>query len=144
MGLMQRRKGRRFEQDVATAFRQRWPHLTVRRAQQSGGAFEPDVVVEGVPLWTECCVGAKPNPLVKLAQAERDVERFTEMMLPVVVWRKSGEWTMRATMRLGVLLETTRANFSLSYQSSDLVITVDFDEWLACVDLAEARQKEAA
>jgi len=147
MAKLSRTKGHSHERAVAAAYRARWPHLTVRRSQQADKAYEPDVVVEGVPLWTECCVGAKPNPVVKLEQAERDVERFTEEMLAVVVWRKSGERTTWATMRAHTLLASWGGEFDAllySVSAPDMVVTVDFDEWLAAVDLRETRAKEAA
>jgi len=147
MAKLSRTKGHNHERAVAAAYRARWPHLTVRRSQQADKAYEPDVVVEGVPLWTECCVGAKPDPLAKLAQAERDVSRFTETMLPVVVWRRSGTQTTYATMRHDTLLRTTCLYINESNvpnDPDDLVVTVDFDAWLAAVDLPETRVKEAA
>jgi hypothetical protein len=147
MGASQRTKGHSFERDIARRLRARWPHLTVRRSQQGDKAYEPDVVIENVPLWVECCVGAKPNPLVKLAQAERDVERFTAVMCPVVVWRRSGERTTWATMRPTTMLMTWGGIFDeVLYQSEapNLVLTVDFDEWLQCVDLPETRARGAA
>jgi hypothetical protein len=146
-GAGRRRKGHDFERAVASAIRRRWPHLVVRRSQQGHKAFEPDVVVEGVNLWTECFIGAKPNPLAKLEQAERDTERFTETMLPVVVWRKSGERTTWATMRVVVLMESLGERcrqVAFDTWVPDIVVTVDFGEWLANVDLPETRAKEAA
>lgn len=143
MGKLSRTKGRAFEQDIARRLRARWPHLTVRRSQQGDKAYEPDVVVEGVPLWLECQCAAKPTSLVKLAQAERDVERFTETMLPVVVWRKSGERTTWATMRLGTLLKSfapeSHHRVGLGVVQDDTVVTLDLDEWLQCVEIQETR-----
>lgn len=142
MGKLSRTKGHAHERAVAAAIRARFPHLTVRRSLQSHQAFEPDVVVEGVPLWLECFCGAKPNPLAKLAQAERDVERFTTPMYPAVVWRKSGSQTTYATMRLETLLCTMGMGALVTMP--ELVVTVEFDGWLCALDMPELRAKEAA
>jgi len=139
MGAMQRRKGHDFERDIARRLRARWPHLTVRRSQQGDKAYEPDVVVEGVPLWLECQCAAKPAPLAKLEQAERDVERFAERPHPIVVWRKSGERTTRVTMATGTLLETCGwsgwESSSPSEAHASVAVTLDFELWLAAVNL---------
>lgn len=146
MGKHSRTKGRSFEQLIATQYRMRWAAATVRRSLQAHRPYEPDVVIEGddVPawvraLWTECQHADAPQPLVKLAQAERDILKAEaagrgepvpgHLWLPIVVWRKSGAGVVNVTARLGVVLdliggETTRHS---------LVITLPFAEFLRSI-----------
>ncbi len=139
-GAGRRNKGHSFERLIATAYRKRWPDRVVRRSIQSHQAFEPDVVVEGVPLWTECQHATNASPLVKLAQAERDVRSVTEPIYPVVVWRKTGGRTINVTMRLGSMLSMVVADdevcLKVDTEHWNHVITLDFDEWLECVEFA--------
>lgn len=137
MGASQRTKGHNFERAIANAFRKRWPHLAdrIRRSQQAHQAFEPDVVIEGVPLWVECQCSRKPTPMAKLEQAEGDIARCAIDMVPVAVWRKSGERSAKATMRWWALAESTGCDMPDSMDDRLLVVTVDFDEWLDRVDL---------
>lgn len=123
-GAGRRKKGHDFERLVANRYRERWPDRVVRRGNQSHKAFEPDVVIEGSTLWSECQCAAKPTPLAKLAQAERDCP---EQPI-VVVWRKTGAKTINATMRLGTLLELNGMGHML--RAADQVVTLDFDEWI--------------
>ena len=108
MGLLQREKGKRFERLVADLLRKAMPGCTVRRSLQAHRAYEPDVVVEGSPLWLELTHGKAPDPEAKLRQAERDAERSGTVRwkepIPLVVWRRHGERSIRATLRLGSLL----------------------------------------
>jgi hypothetical protein len=114
MGLMQRRKGRAFEQAIARRLRATFPTATVRRALQAQRAFNSDVFLEGVPdplsrLWLELQDAREPTPLVKLLQAERDVARVglprlndplgSRPWIPVVVWHRTAERTIWATLR---------------------------------------------
>jgi hypothetical protein len=109
MGLMQRRKGRAFEQSVATRLRAAFPGAVVRRTSQADGAYASDVVVEPPApsvigrVWWECHDAASPRPLDKLAQAERDTRHLD--VLPVVVWHRRGARMTRVTLRLGTLLK---------------------------------------
>src|SRR5688572_16833521 len=131
MGAMQRRKGHAFERDIAKAYRAKWPELAseIRRSQQAHSAFEPDVVVPGVPLWTECTVGVAPDPKRKLLQAERDTCLFTESIYPVVVWRKSGRRTVHATMRLRTLrVLLGHSDPDCPLVDRDVVVTVSFED----------------
>jgi hypothetical protein len=138
MGKHSRDKGRSFEQLVATAYRRQWKEATVRRALQAHRAFEPDVVVEGHALgarfWTECQHADSPEPLVKLAQAERDINRLNTnvVRLPLVVWRRSGSRTVQLTTRLWVLDSIAgRSHHMADWQG--LVVTLDFHAWLAAL-----------
>lgn len=148
MGAHQRRKGRSFEQLVADEYRQAWPQLTVRRAWQAHKAHESDVVIDGHPvlskLWTECNHADAPNPLDKLAQAERDIyalpgagpaytsDRTRSLpRYPVVVWRKSASRIINVTTRLWVLDDLAGRESAPALRS--LVVTVAFDEWLSAI-----------
>lgn len=111
-GKLARTKGRAFEQEIARRYRALWPKATVRRALQAHKAYEPDVVVEGLNLWTECQDASDPNPVAKLTQAVRDMGRAQERgfipegmrVYPVVVWHKKGERAEWATFRLADLM----------------------------------------
>lgn len=140
MGKHSRTKGRSFEQLVANAYRKRWPlDCTVRRSLQSDRAYEPDVVVEGHHLgcrfWTECNHADDPQPLVKLAQAERDLAVASKTWspkggyLPLVVWRKSGSRVIHVTTRMWVLQELGGHPARMEGWS-DLVVTMDFQAFL--------------
>jgi len=144
---MQRSKGRSFEQLVADAYRTAMPAAVIRRSLQAHQPFEPDVVVEHPVshalsrLWTECQHANEPAPLVKLAQAERDIIVAGGPRLPVVVWRKTRGKTVQVTTRIWVL-----GALGLAYplelelelelelgKWTTLVVTVDFYEWLALI-----------
>jgi hypothetical protein len=122
MGRMQREKGKRFERDIATVLRERWPDALVRRASQAERADNPDVFAEGGPrvlerLWLELQDARKPRPLDKLVQAEEDAARWYEKRTrdeglqlgarryPVVVWHRLAERGIQVTTRLWVLAE---------------------------------------
>lgn len=135
MGLMQRRKGRAFEQSVATRLRAAFPGAVVRRTSQADGAHASDVVVEPPApsvigrVWWECHDAAAPNPLGKLAQAERDT--LYTAALPVVVWHRKGARTTRATMRLGTLLQLTdNEGHNIGPIASDAVVELDLVDLL--------------
>lgn len=129
-----RAKGKTFERAVATAYRERWPDRVVRRALQAEKAHEPDVVVEGLPLWTECCCADSRSALSKLMQAERDCLHRLHELCPVVVWRKTGAKTTQVTMRLATLASTL-GSAPPPHRASGLPVTLDFREWLAEVTL---------
>jgi len=68
MGALSRRKGRRFEQELARSFRAAMPGAEVRRGLQSRGGEEvPDV--ECPIFWIEAKRGKKPNIRAALRQA---------------------------------------------------------------------------
>lgn len=141
MGSLSRRKGFTFERYVATAYRLRWPEVTVRRGRQSDRPWESDVVVEGDVvlgrLWTECQHARGADPQAKLRQAERDVgvlvarslcETFHRM--PVVVWREHGSSLVHATTRLWVLLELSTGSWSPDARGAFGVVTTSFSSFL--------------
>jgi len=108
MGMKSRRKGRKFEQDIAKFFRGLFPGAEVRRSWQAFTAWNSDVVVEGpgVPekvkqLWLECNDALEPDPIKKLEQAERDVLKAKcGLRIPVVIWHKTGTRGIKVTTRL--------------------------------------------
>jgi len=69
VGKLSRNKGARFEREVATAFRVAFPEARRGLGQARSGGDAADVI--GVPgYWIECKVGARPNPLAALRQAD--------------------------------------------------------------------------
>lgn len=132
-GAHSRTKGQSFERWVAQQYRLKWPDKIVRRSQQSHKAFEPDVVVEGVPLWTECQIAARPNPLMKLDQAEEDCFACYSPMHPIVVWRKTSGRTTWVTMRFGTLVSLCLGDDQYPQVANshwNHVVTLDFADWL--------------
>lgn len=143
MGMMQRRKGRSFEQKIADIYRKKWPDFVVRRSLQAHRPYEPDVVVEGVvgrhKLWTECNDAAKPNPLVKLIQAERDIEKAVSAgmyfpYLPIVVWHRLQSREVNVTMRMSSLWRFTGMwADGGSKELRDMLVTMTLDAFLESV-----------
>ena len=162
MGKLSRTKGRSFEQDIATLYRERWSEATVRRSLQAHQPYEPDVVIEHPDqvvvsaIWSECQHAAKPTPLLKLAQAERDIKiavskgRSPGMMptasgpvphpwLPFAIWRRSGargKGSVQVTTRLWAwqaLLSGHSGSGHLDPRIEQIVITLDFADWLSSI-----------
>ena len=103
MGKMQRNKGKRFERLIAKKLREAFPEYSeeIRRSVQSREAEESDVT--GLPgFWVECQDAAKPTPLKKLEQAERDVmvNKLTGKILPIAVTHKKNTVEIYVTMRM--------------------------------------------
>lgn len=146
LGRMKRTKGRAYEQAIARMLRARWPHVEVRRATQSERAYESDVFITGEPrlerLWLELQDARHPNPLLKLAQAERDCGYATATergvrgvrgvlaldRQPVVVWHKLRERTIHVTTRAWVFDELRN-----SPSSDNTVITMELGAFLDVV-----------
>jgi hypothetical protein len=76
----------------------------VRRSDQGRGALEPDLVIQGCPLWLELRDGREPMHYAKLAQAERDVEQTGSSLRPVAVVHRTGAKDIQAWMRAETLL----------------------------------------
>jgi hypothetical protein len=154
MGKLSRRKGKTFEQHVATAYRLLWPDAEVRRSLQAHKPYEPDVVVVHprlpwvTALWTECQHAKESTPKLKLQQAERDVEEWRKRQtekhharLPIVVWKTHGSGTVQLTTRLWVLVQmTTKPDRfpplllpHLVDGAEDTVITTDFNSWITLI-----------
>lgn len=137
MGALSRRKGHDFERRVARIYRAKWPQATVRRALQSEQAYESDVVIEGAApmvakrLWTECETGRACNPVRKMRQAVRDLERLQALSrIPVVVWRRHGSPALRATLTYGAVHEITSGE-GFAVDRDGLLVDVSLPELLA-------------
>lgn len=147
MGLMQRRKGRAYEQAIARTFRERWPDCVVRRASQAERADNPDVFIADGPellkrMWLELTDGRAPDPSAKLAQAEGDIAHRTyhRNRLPIVVWHRLGARKSFATTRLWVI-DAIRGQL---VNVRDDEITMTLDSLLDIVDQRIPRATEAA
>ncbi len=143
---MQRRKGRRYEQDIANVFREWWPSAVVRRASQAERADNPDVfVADGPPLlkrlWLELTDSRAPNPSEKLWQAERDIAHrvYHRDRLPVVVWHRLRERESHVTTRLWVLDVIRGVTGSVN----PLTVTMTLDDFIlfARANVARATQE---
>jgi len=139
MGIMQRQKGKRFERQIASLLRERWPNAVVRRASQAERADNPDVFVVGNAalerLWLECQDARSVTPLAKLEQAEWDIAAHERHRgrLPVAVTHQLGSRTVYATTRLWVL-DTLRGVAS----TASFAVTLTLPHFLECVALSEA------
>jgi hypothetical protein len=137
MPMMQRRKGKVFEREIASTLRAVFPLATVHRSSQADRAYHPDVVVDGnAPLlarclWLELQDARAPTPLDKLAQAERDCERLSQTLfrIPVVVWHKYRERSVQATLRLDALMVLTGSPFQ-PVEFAGIPVTVDWEQLL--------------
>jgi hypothetical protein len=157
---MQREKGKRFERDIAARLREVFPAADVRRSSQADRAANSDVVITGEPLlerlWLELQDARDPTPLVKLQQAERDIELVrrtsVNLRLPVVIWHRIHERASQVTTRLWVLDEIRgRPNGAfqelaehgpLDVDLDEAAVTLDFDAFIAILKaLATANQR---
>lgn len=145
MSMMQRRKGRGFEQRVARMFREHWPEAMVIRASQAERAHNSDVFVEVGPdvlrrLWLELQDAREPSPIAKLQQAERDIAASAyPHRLPCVIWHKLGARDIHVTTRAWVF-DAIRGQLTYVTHTP---ITMTLDDFVAV--LAEAtKRKEAA
>lgn len=74
-GARSRRKGHRFEREVATAFRAACPGFDARRGLQSrDGSDAPDVIAPA-PFWVECKRGKRTSHRAALRQAQEAAPR---------------------------------------------------------------------
>jgi len=117
-GRLARRKGQRWELDVAAAFRPLFPEARrivdqVRTAKVAG----PDV--EGCPWWIECTHGASPDLSAKLAQAERDSDGR-----PPLVVAKQNRREPVVHCRLSVLTRESRHVTPVSLSFADFLALV--------------------
>jgi hypothetical protein len=76
----------------------------VRRSDQGKGAMEPDLVIRGCPLWLELTHAAKPDPMAKLEQAERDSQMARGQWFPVAIVKKTHGSFIQAWMRTATFL----------------------------------------
>lgn len=109
-----RHKGHTFERLIANKFREAFPEAAdeIRRSQQGAGALEPDVIT--LPgIWAECQCSNKPDPASKLAQATRDLAKWTAGIkdaadtrlrrVPVAITKDTKRHTIRAHFLLAHL-----------------------------------------
>lgn len=150
MGGMSTRKGKVYEREVARILRAAWPGADVRRTSQADRAGNSDVVAVGHPLlerlWLELNDARKPNPLAKLQQAERDVDRanarlvgrapFEQGRLPVVIWHRIRERSHQVTTRLWVVDELRQARFA-NAGTEKTIVTLDLDAFIAILKTHE-------
>lgn len=106
MGLMQRRKGKAFERDVARAFRAVFPAASRTLTQQRDSGEAPDIQAPG--FWVEAKNHRRVNIQAAFAQAVDEAERADSRDIPVAVTkdlRKEPLATLRLTDFLRLLLE---------------------------------------
>lgn len=113
MSRMQRTKGKVFERRIARVLAKRFEGVVAKRSSQAERADNADLITYGGPpalarLWLELNDAIAPQPLAKLAQAERDTQVAKKKLggierMPVVVWHRIREREVWATCRLEVV-----------------------------------------
>lgn len=83
MSKAQRDKGKRWEQEAARLFREVYGEEVRRGWQARLGSDAPDV--DGTPWWIECKVGARPNPIAALHQAQEAQKKSGDTRTPIAV-----------------------------------------------------------
>jgi hypothetical protein len=152
---MQREKGKRFEREVASQLRERFPWAIVRRGSQAERADMPDVFFQGPHawadrllgrLWFECQDSRTPTPFAKLDQAERDIRARCVHGYAIAVWHKTGARFSCATMRLGTLQEIMTGNEDAKGVNRHEYVTLTLDGLIEVIASAIEleRAKEAA
>lgn len=149
MAKLSRTKGRAFEQKIARIFRGIWPDAIVRRSSQADRAHNPDVMIEHGPallqsLWLELQDAREPTPLLKLAQAERDIDAAQTaainaaiaaprqkfpypMRSAVIIWHRLASRTINVTLRACVY-DSLRGYFHAEVDRTP--ITLDLSDFL--------------
>jgi hypothetical protein len=103
---MQRRKGKRFELDVALAFRAVFPDACRTLTQQRDSGEAPDIQAPG--FWVEAKNHKRVNIQAAFAQAVDEAKRAHSSDIPVAVTkdlRKEPLATVRLTDFLRIVLE---------------------------------------
>jgi len=129
-GRKSRSKGRRFERQIATALRERFPELaeSIRRSIQSRQAEESDVT--GIPgLWLECQHATEPTPSKKLAQAIHDVSVAKVKSTPIAITHKTRAKGIFVHMRYSDLLKLTCVN-GHTKEKLNMMVTITFNDFL--------------
>ncbi len=103
MSAASRRKGSRFELEVANALKPIYPGAR-RGLQFQHGGLVPDV--DGTPFWVECKVGKNPPLRPALEQAIRDchddrtpIAVVKQDRLPAIVLMRWADWLELAEAR---------------------------------------------
>jgi hypothetical protein len=96
MGKSQRTKGHAWERAVAIHFRELYPEAKRGVDQSQAGGHSPDV--DETPFWIECKVGARPNLMAALRQAEARKNKSDRR--PSLVAAKQDREEPTVTMRL--------------------------------------------
>ena len=154
MGKRARGKGLDFERKIATALRAIYdsPELTaelaastrdrarhrellksskVRRSDQGKGALEPDVVVQDCPVWHELQRAKRPEPVVKLAQAERDVAMSGSDLWPVSICALAGSTKTTVCMRAITFLALADLELPKGMRAfGEITVQIDLEPYL--------------
>jgi hypothetical protein len=146
LGRRSRNKGKAFELVVRDQIRAAMPHvanLTVRRSLQAERAWDADLIVEGdgnlpawlLSLWLECEHANEPDPRAKLAQARRDVARYTartgRSRLPLVVWRRTRSRSVHASTDMASLMSLVGLDFPTGTPGSGALVTMLLSDLLS-------------
>ena len=103
MGLKERRKGRRFEQDLVNIFKRKTPTFEVERCYQYDiGHGRPDI--KAGPFWIEAKHGKTPNPRAALRQVESAADGQPDA-LPIAIIKDDHQEPF-VVMRLSVFFRT--------------------------------------
>ena len=117
----------RKERDQALA-RQLLKKSNVRRSDQTRGALEPDLVIEGCPCWLELQHATVSRPLDKLAQAERDVEESNSDLWPVAVCKTTNSQSVSVWLRGWTLLAL--CGYAASGLIQQMVCRISFEDFM--------------
>lgn len=165
-----RRKGRRFEEQIAQELRQIYDSSPliqemaeaakkkdnrrhrellkkslVRRSDQGRGANEPDLVIEGCPCWLELQDARAPTPLKKLEQAEGDTAKIDSRLRPVAITHKIGSQSIQVMMRYHDLTMITHGSLiNLVDIAREMPVTIDFEHFKAILKDYDEREREEA
>lgn len=130
MKIDARNKGKMFERRVANAMKA--AGLSARRGlTQSGGAIEPDVVVDGAEVWIECKHRRRVDIAAAIAQAEHDAGRANNAGTIVIVGRDTGGDIFAAVTSQLITGKPLTGGFDLA--GKRLAGVVEYKRWRARV-----------
>lgn len=116
----------------------------MRRSDQGKGAKEPDLVIEGCPVWHELQRGADGyyNPIAKLEQGEHDASAIESDLWPVSVCAYTGSPTIVVCMRTRTLLLLQDFDYPEDVPEwySDIPIQMDIKPYLDLLRAADERR----
>jgi hypothetical protein len=97
-GKLARTKGARFEAEVATMLRERFPGAVTTRSQQAFGGRKQAPDVDGTPFFIECKVGAPAkNWRRAFAEAQEAQCDSGDLRTPILVFKEDYREAMVAT-----------------------------------------------